>query len=72
MNKPLAILNSPITFGGFGRNLTSAEVKALRKEGFRLSERWIVVQQGGSEHYGQLYYPVTGGYTCTGTMVTTK
>ena len=67
------ILNREIPFGGFGRKLTSSELKALRAEGIRgLSNDSIVVQQGSAE-FGQVYIPSKpSGYGSTDIFVGRK
>lgn len=57
-----AILNSPISRGGFGRNLTSAECRALRALGWTVSERYHVVRQVSDiDRLGIIYSPARGG-----------
>ena len=68
----IAILNSPIPFGGFGRKLTSTECKKLRANGHKCSETWIVTRAYDSPHNGIVYYPCkTGGYNHANIYVTT-
>jgi len=69
-----AILNSPISRGGFGRNLTSAECRALRALGWTVSERYVVVRQVSDiDRLGIVYYPARdGGYSHAGIYVETK
>lgn len=68
------ILNSPISRGGFGRHLTSAECRALRALGWTVSERYVVVRQVGDiDHLGIIYSPARGGgMNHTGIYVETK
>lgn len=70
------ILNSPIPIGTFGRNLTSAECRALRKLGWTVSERYIVVRQiFDSGNIGIVYKPAKGkacGYYHCDIYVETK
>ncbi len=55
------ILSKPIPEGGFGRSLTSTEVRKLRACGVpKVSTRCVVVQ-AGAPHIGTLYRPNTGG-----------
>ena len=69
----IAILNSPIPFGGFGRHLTSRECKNLRDAGYKCSTSWIVVRAFDSPDNGIIYYPCkTGGYNHADIYVTTK
>lgn len=69
----IAVLNSSIPFGGFGRHLTSSECKNLRAAGHKCSTSWIVVRAFDSANDGIVYYPCkTGGYNHAGVFVTTK
>lgn len=64
MTELLPILRSPIIQGGFGRNLTSTEVRDLRSRGIRCSEGWVVVRYASDiPDVGRLYKPAPlGGY----------
>jgi hypothetical protein len=52
----LAVLNSRIPAGGFGRPLTSTERRALRSAGYAVATRAIVVSDG-ADHIGNVYNP---------------
>jgi len=68
----IAVLSSQISFGGFGRRLTSTECKKLRVAGHKCSESWIVVRAYDSPNHGIIYRPCkTGGYNHANIYVTT-
>ena len=52
----VAVLNSEIPAGAWGRSLTSAECKRIRAQGYSCSERWIVSRAYDSPDNGILYY----------------
>ena len=56
----LAVLNSHIPHGGFGRRLTSTEAANLRRHGYVIPRRSIVVQRNGYEFDGWVYAPSPG------------
>jgi hypothetical protein len=67
-----AVLNSSIPTGGFGRPLTSSEIRALRREGrFSVSNRAIVVQ-AGADYRGYLYEPRDGGFSGGSVVLETR
>jgi len=69
----IKILNKRIPFGAFGRNLTSAECKALRKHGVSCSESWIVNRRFDNPCLGTLWYPSPGGaYNNSSILLETK
>jgi hypothetical protein len=55
------ILCSDIPMGGFGRELTSHELKLLRAAGCSLSSSSIVVRDYDSPNMGSIYEPAKGG-----------
>lgn len=66
MNK-YDVLCSKIPFGGYGRPLTSHEIKLLRKHITPISNHSIVLQWNGSETIGILYKACKhGGFNNTG------
>lgn len=73
-SSPAAILNSPIPLKRFGRNLTSAECRALRKLGWSVSERYVVIRGVTDiDSFGTVYYPAEGnGYYNACIYVQTK
>jgi len=72
MTERLNILNSPIPFGGKGRNLTSAELKTLRTHGYKCSTGWKVIRTGGddADWIGAAYRPQDGGLSNAGVVLT--
>ncbi len=74
MTERLNILNSPIPFGGKGRNLTSSELKTLRTHGYKCSTGWKVIRTGGddADWIGAAYRPHRrcGGFSSVGVVLT--
>ena len=65
------ILNKPIPQGGFGRRLTSSEIKKIRANGWKCGKNWIVVRAYDSSSAGIVYSPCkTGGFNHAGIYVT--
>ena len=56
----LAVLNTPIPPGGFGRRLTSTEAASIRRNGYVIPRRSIVVRRNGCELDGCVYAPSPG------------
>lgn len=60
----VAVLNSPVRSL---RNLTSAECKRLRAEGYSCSPAWVAMPDGSSGTSAHLYEPcATGGHNNAG------
>ncbi len=54
------VLTTRVPFGGFGRHLTSTEVRRARVAGVsRVSTRCIVVQWMNADYLGILYRPTS-------------
>ena len=69
----ISILNSEIPSGGFGRKLTSSELKKLRENGHSCSTGWIVTRAYDSPNHGIVYRPgKTGGYDHANIYVETR
>lgn len=61
-----AVLRSPIPDSGWGRQLTSTEIRDLRALGFRRLSRCIVLRYCGSPWVGRVYRPSPrGGFDAT-------
>lgn len=71
MKNDLNILRSRIPSGGFGRTLTSTEIRDIRKAGFRCSSQASVIQNG-ADYVGVVYFPYGGGLSNSGITVGLK
>jgi len=67
----ILVLNSDIP--SHGRNLTSTECRAIRKNGFSCSPTWLVERAFDSAYHGIIYRPCkSGGWDHAGLFVETK
>lgn len=68
------VLNSPIPFGGWGRLLTSTEVQSLKKLGYRVTRRFVVIRIAHDEDSRGIVYEPEGrtGLSKTHIYVETK